>query len=610
MGAASGVGKGKIIGVAVGALLILAGIATALWAFVLRSPKPELARYMPKDLVVYVEAPSMPKLLVALTGVDVVDRKALDVEKRRDDLVKAVAEGLDIGEKDAKAFVMGVRAVAGGGRLGEDGKKKGKDSAMFAAFDATSSVKPILASKRFEADGKLASGAGKWKRAGKGEKDEKDEKAEKSDKGDDDADADEAKDLSKWGKRVERIVARMDDESACVLWDDAKLLGCGAVSLLEDVDAVVSGKSEGLAKNAQFKKAQWPSGTQVFAWIDPSVIDDEKVREQYFDGVGPIVASVRFTSAGPVFGARAELKGEKIPAPDLAPASPAKLGLAKRLPAGTLGYLAFSSRTKGKYEDFEKTLIKSVEREDESKAKELERGLDRFENQAGFSPKTLYEAIGDEGVIGVFATKKVSRESFKGLENAADDFGLVYIQHVRDKAKAKEIVEELRKHVKDLGERWASVKKLDNGFLIEPEKDSWPSASITLEDKYIVVVVGRSKNMEAALQAFRGDADTLAKDKAHKKAMDALDGDNLVVLWVDAARLGKAALDDDAREKLEKEGIPLDVIHLEGDDRLTMGSAVRVSVEDKKWIVEIASLNGPDPLLLGLVGMRAKPSER
>lgn len=593
MGAAAGGGKGKLIGVAVGAVLVVAGLATAVWALAFRSPKPELARYMPKDLVVYVEAPSMPKLLVALTGVDVVDRKALDPEKRRDDLVKAVAEGLDVSEKDAKAFVMGVRSVAGGGRSGaEDKKKKAKEAAMFAAFDATSSVKPILASKRFEADGKLASGAGKWIRAGKGEK---------AEKGDDD-DAESAKDLSTWAKRVQRMASRLDDDSACVLWDDAKLLGCGTLSLLEDVDAVVSGKAEGLAKaNALFKKAQWPSGTQVFAWIDPAVIDDDKVHDQFFDGVGPFVASVRFTSAGPVFAARVELKGEKVPATDLAPASPAKLGLAKRLPAGTLGYLAFSSRTKGKYEDFEKALLKSVEAEDESKAKQLERELDRFEKEAGFSPKTLYEAIGDEGVIGVFSTKKVSLDSFKKLDSAVDDLGLVYLQHVRDKDKAKEILEELRKRAKALG-AFVSVKKLDNGFVIEPDKESWPSATITLEDKYLVLVVGRSRNMEAAQKAFKGDADTLSKDKAHRKAMDALDGDNQIVFWLDAGRFGKAALDDDAREALEKEGLPVDVIRLEGDDRVTMGSALRFSVEDKKWVVEIASLNGPDPMLLGFLG--------
>jgi hypothetical protein len=601
MGAAASSGMGKVIGVSVGALLVVGGVATAVWALAFRSPKPELARYMPKDLAVYVEAPSMPKLLVALTGVDVVDRKALDPEKRRDDVVKAVAEGLDVSEKDAKAFVMGVRAVAGGGRSGADDKKKknAKEAAMFAAFDSTGSVKPILASKRFEADGKLASGAGKWIRAGKAEKGDKSEKA-------DDDEAESPKDLSTWGKRVQRMASRLDDDSACVLWDDAKLLGCGTVSLLEDVDAVVSGKSEGLAKaNALFKKAQWPSGTQVFAWIDPAVIDDEKVHDQYFDGVGAFVASVRFTGAGPVFTARAELKGEKVPATDLAPTSPAKLGLAKRLPAGTLGYLAFSSRTKGKYEDFEKALLKSVEAEDESKAKQLERELDSFEKQAGFSPKTLYEAIGDEGVIGVFSTKKVSLDSFKKLDSAVDELGLVYLQHVRDKDKAKEILEEMRKRAKSLG-AFVSVKKLDNGFVIEPDKDGWPSATITLEDKYLVLVVGRSRNMEAAQKAFKGDADTLSKDKAHSKAMDALDGDNQIVLWVDAGRFGKAALDDDAREKLEKEGIPVDVIRLEGDDRVTMGSAVRLSVEDKKWVVELASLNGPDPLMLGLVGLGAK----
>lgn len=593
MAAAASAGKGKLIGVGVGALLGVVGIATALWAFVWRSPKPELARYMPKDLVVYVEAPSMPKLLVALSGVDVVDRKALDLDKRRDDVVKAIADGLDVSEKDAKAFVMGVRSMAIGARA-DDGKKKGKEGAIFAAFDSAGSVKPILASKRFEADGKLASGAGKWKRA------EGSEKGEESDEGDDDA-----KDLSVWATRFGRMPSRLGEDMSCVLWDDAKLLGCGATTLLEDVDSIVSGKSEGLDKAPLFKKAKWPSGTQVFAWIDPAVIDEEKVRGEYFDGTGPIVGSVRFTSAGAVFGARLELKGEKVPKTDLSPASPAKLSLAKRLPAGTLGYLAFSTRTKGKYKDFEKALLDSVEQESESKAKELERGLDQLETQAGFSLKTLYEAIGDEGVIGVFSTKKVSIDSFKSLDRAVDDLGLIYVQHVRDKDKAKEILEELRKRAKGFGEL-VSVKKLDDGFTIEPDKESWPSASITLQDKYVVVIVGRSKASEEAMKAFKGDADTLSKDKAHRRAMDALDGDNVALLWIDAARLGKAALDDDARKALEKEGLPIDALHLEGDDRVTTGSALRLTVEDKKWVVEVASLNGPDPLMLGLIGLRSK----
>ncbi len=610
MAATSGSGKGKLIGVAVGALVALAGVAAVLWLVLWRAPKPELARYMPKDLVVYVEAPSMPKLLVALSGVDAVDRKELDLDARRDELVKAIAEAFDVPEKDAKALVMGVRAVAGGMRRADKSEKSAKggkssdeESALFVAFDATSSVKPILASKRFESDGKLASGAGKWTRASAGGKPGKD---------DDGDDTDAPKELSGWAKRVDRIVTRMGDDGGCVLWDDAKLLGCGTLSLLEDVDAVVSGKSDGLAKaNAQFKKAEWRSGAQVFAWMDPAIVDDDKARDQYLDGVGPMVASVRFTSAGAVFDARVELKGEKVPPADLAPSAPAGLSLARRLPAGTFAYLAFSSRTKGKYEDFEKTLLKSVEQEDESKAKRLERELDQMETKVGFTLKTLYETIGDEGVVGVFATKKVSLESFKHLGTAVDDLGLVYLQHVRDKDKAKELLEELRKRAKDLGGAFVHVKKLDNGFSIEPEKEDWPSASITLEDKYFVVAVGRSKNIDAALKAFRGDADTLAKDKAHKKAMDALDGDNVMVLWVDAARFGKAALDeDDLRAELKKKGVPVDALRLEGDDRVTTGSALRICVQDKKWIVEMSSLNGPDPLLLGLVGVRAKPSLR
>jgi hypothetical protein len=591
--------KTKSLVGALAGLLVVAGIGTALWAFVFRAPKPELARYVPKDFGLYVEAPSMPKLLVALAGVDVVDRKALDLDARRDEVAKAIADGLDVSEKDAKAFVNGVRALAAGARNADD-KKKGKQSLVLVQFDGVGSVKPILASKHFETDGKLGSGAGKWKRAD----------AKKKAKGDDDDDDDKKdedapKKLKGWAQRVDRMVAGMGDDNACALWEGPSLLGCGPADVLDDVDATVTGKSEGLAKSATFQKARWPSGTQVFVFTDPAFIDDEKTHDQYFDGVGPIAASLRFTSAGAVIGARVELKGEKVPATDLSPASPAKLSLAKRLPAGTIGYLAFSSRTKGKYEDFEKALFKAVENESESKAKELERNLDRMETEIGFTLKTLYQAIGDEGVVGVFSTKKVSIESFKSFENAVDDLGLVYLQHVKDKDKAKEIVESLRKKAKDLG-ALAGVKKLDDGFEIEPEKDGWPSATVRLDGSYLIVVVGRDKNQEEAKKAFKGDVDTLSKDKAHRKAMDALDGDNQIVLWVDAGRLGKSALDGDVRDELKKEGIPLEAIRLEGDDRITIGSAIRVSVEDKRWVVEMASLNGPDPLSLALIGFGAR----
>mgnify|MGYP007026483530 CR=1 FL=1 len=266
------------------------------------------------------------------------------------------------------------------------------------------------------------------------------------------------------------------------------------------------------------------------------------------------------------------------------------------MPADTFAYIAFSSKTEATYKEFEKDLIKSLEETDENAAEKFEKGLEEMEKNLGFSLEEVYKAAGDEAILAATATGKVDLETvMKKDKEALDYFGVVLALHVKDKDAAEKIIKGLKETAEDKAKGMVEVDDEDGGFSVKAKAGDFPEASLTLiEDKYLVLAAGNPKRIKSIKSAFAKEGDTLKGDKAHAKAMKALSGKNAMFMWVDTGRIAKLALemDDSIKKKLKKEGIPLDALVLEGDDRLTGALAVRVEVKDGTWTVEAEDLNG------------------
>ncbi|HTJ83853.1 MAG TPA: hypothetical protein VL400_19175, partial [Polyangiaceae bacterium] len=447
-------GMGIII--ALVGLLLVGGGAVGAYFLWMRSTGPELAKYAPKDTTMYFEVPSLTKALVSFVGVDFVDVESLDAEGKKDEMAEAFSSSFDIEKSDAEDIMKSVSSVGVAMRDEGKGKKKG---AVMIAFSSAGPVGKLLESKRFKEKDELAGGK-EYKITKKESDSDKDEKLSAAEKffnqiGDSkDEDKDEAK------------------KNACVWFEKAKIFACGDTDFVEDTGKVISGDKESLAKaNDTFKKAKWPSGSTMLVYIDPESLDKD-AKKDYFDGTGPITVSSRFVDAGMMLTAQAELKGHKLPDENFLDA-PAKLELNQKLPASTVAYFEVSTKTSLEGKELRKKLFKFAGSFDEKGSEDAEKGMEEMKDKLGFDLDTVFDAIGDEAIIGVTATDKLTMENvMKKDKDSLKELGFVFIAHLRDKEKGEKILKSLKDVAEDKGKDAVDVTKDDDGYLFEPKAEA------------------------------------------------------------------------------------------------------------------------------------------
>jgi hypothetical protein len=600
-------GAGLIIGI-IGALVLLVGGGAGAYFLWMRSTGPELAKYVPKDTTMYAEVPSLTKALVSFVGVDWIDDKELDAEAKKDEMAEAFASSFDIDKGDAEDVMKSVSSVGVAFREEKEHDKKG---AFMISFSSAGAAEKLFASKRFKEEDDLAGGKGYklLKREVDEDKAEKMSSAEKffnelgdrkKEKGEDKEDKEDKK-----------------DKSVCVWFESAKVFSCGDEDFVEEVGKVISGDKESLAKaNETFAQAKWPAGSTMLVYVDPESFDKD-AKKEFFDGTGPVLVSARFADAGAMLTAQAELKGKKLPEENLFDA-PGKLTLTEKVPASTVAYLEVSTKTSLEGKELRKKLFKFAGAFGEKDAEDAEKGLDEMKENLGFDLDTVFDALGDEMIIAVTATDKVTVEQAKKKDkDALGELGLVFIAHLRDKDKGEKILKSLKDVAEDKGKSMVDVSKKDDGYLFEVKgMDGMPSLMAAIkDDKYLYVAVGNKKRLDEFDAAFGGE-NTLKDDKAHAKAMKAFDAKPQAMFWFDAGRAATVALkDDDIKEMVKKgmkeAGIKLEAFVLEGDDRMTMASAISWTVKDGAWTVQSDSLNAFAFAGFGAFAARSKyePSE-
>jgi hypothetical protein len=435
-------GAGLIIGLVV-ALLVLGGGAAAAWMW-LRSSGPELAKYVPKDAEVYVEVPSFTKALVSFVDMDPIDKSALDPDKRSGELYKGFAKAFDLKEDDAKAFFTDMTGVAFAGRDLDDEAH----GAMLIGFGSSGAVEKFLKSERLAKDEKVGSGMAYH--------------IEKRDEED-------TKDM-KWAERAFSELSHSGEKSVFVWFADQKLLVIGDTDYVEDISKVLGGKKDSLKSgNDAFKSAKWPSGSAMIAWVDSKVVDDDDIKKDFMNGVGPFLGSMRFVDAGMVTTLSGELKGKKLP-DDKSIEKPSTLELPNKVPADTLAYLAFSTKTGMTGEEAQKQIIKNLEAEDEKAAEKFEEAMEQSKEKLGLDIKTFYDLLGDEAILAVTVDDDLDFAMIeKKDKEALEHVGVVFALQIKDEAKAKKVVKKAQEELEELGKMMkAEISDKDGGFMVEP----------------------------------------------------------------------------------------------------------------------------------------------
>jgi hypothetical protein len=411
----------------------------------------------------------------------------------------------------------------------------------------------------------------------------------------------------------ERKKSKDDDEgdkddkkkkkTVLVWFESPKLLVSGDEGMVEEVGKVIEGEGQPRQAQRDLRQGQ-VAGRFVDARLRRPRGVPQEIKKDFFDSVGPVTGSMRFTDPGLLVSAHIDMAGKKVSKKELLPETVA-LSLYEKVPATTVAYLAFSTKFGVDGKEMEKLIKKSYSDVDERGAEEIEKALDGMKDNLGFGLADVFDSLGDEAIIAVTADDKLAGLAFE-KDKTALEHGSVIVIFALDKTDGKDNAEKIIKKLKGTIEEKAKgeieLKKTDGGFVATPGDRAKTamggvdaSFSIAIEeDKYMVVIVGTKKRIDEANEAL-GGSETLKNDKAHKKALTAFEGKPLAVLWVDAGRIAKAIMKEskDVKSAMKDAGVPTDALVLEGDERITAGYAVRAEWKDDTLSVDFDTLNLP-----------------
>ncbi len=618
--------KGLLIGL-VATVVAITGAAFAAYWFWWRASGPELAKYAPKDTVYYLEAPSLPKLFLSLKGVDCLDDKELDLEEMSEEVTDALADSFDLKKDEAKELIESLRSTAVAIKMNpepEKGDYRSSFTAVLLKVSDAEAIDPLFEGNRFKKDGSFAGGTryrlSRRKLKASDDRGDRDERTAWQELFDDmgvyrfelPKELEDDKPREKSAEEEEEEAKAKAREDIAVWFEEESLLVYGDPEMVKEIGKVVDGSKESLAKdNEHFAAVKWEPSSTLLEYFDPTAMEEWK--KDFFDDVPGATTSMRFDDEGLIGVMRGELRGKKIKDySDLMPEA-VDLDLYEKLPADTFAYMAVATKLKGSGKDWRKALEKTVRGFDEEAAEELTKELEQMEEKAGFNLDTVLDAVGDQMVIaGAGDDKLMNAAIAEEPGEIADNLGVVAIVHLRDAGAAEKIVKSAKQKAEEADEKGKlSFKKIDNGFslTVTPNKRSSDEegrgsdddeVSITvrveiIEEKYLFVAGGGKKRVDRLREAFDGEGDMLKSDKAHKRALGALEPKSQALVWVDTGRMLRTFLKgkSDAKRMARKKGFPVDALILEGDDRITSGYSTLVTLEDDAVKLEARSLNYP-----------------
>jgi hypothetical protein len=448
---------------------------------------------------------------------------------------------------------------------------------MLFGFSSASDAEKLFSSKRFTALGAVGKNGKKYELKRK------------------EIPFDKRKDLPAAERAFVEMSAGASGRDVLVWFGKPGLLVLGDDAFATEIAGVVEDGRESLQDSKQYKDAagNFESGGSMFVFFDAGVLrslDDasaKKLMDQYLKGGEPVVASAKFVGAGMLVNLRGTLSGDALPQEStFTPA--VTLKMPQKLPAETLGYVALSTKSKMTGKQAEDLLKSNVVKADPRLGGALQEGLSKMDEVLGFNVSTIYDALGDQGVVAVLVGKGYRFDPGKGGKDALGSLAVTCLQHVKDKPSAEKIVTNLKQKLFDAALKGSFKVTPDGaGFSAEPVQGGMglPSVQVRFLDDVLLVSAGASALVERSLSAYKDGKDALGGDGAHASAISALSGDPHVVLWVDTGRILDQLLKSNPQigAEVTKLGFPIDALQTSGKERVTSAMAVSVKPESGAW---------------------------
>ncbi|MBN4050217.1 hypothetical protein JYT28_00515, partial [Desulfobulbus sp. AH-315-M07] len=579
-------GMGALIGLLVAALVLIGGGAAAYMVF-FSGTKPQLAKHVPKDTQLYVEAPDLPGALAAFASMDIIDGEKLKPEKSLKELVKGIAKSFDIKKDDAKNLVESMESFA---VAGQNMMKRPK-VAFIMKFSDGDGVEKLLESDRFSKEDKISDGAHQYiiDRA--------------------DIDFKDLKDLPFWEKGFAGLEVEQDNKDFLLVWmSEEKMLVFGQDDLVEEIVNLAAKDGESLADRENFAGVKFESSSALLTYVDPDVFGDikggdkEDLVKGYLDDVKPLTLSMGFDDAGIRFTYAAQLKGKCLPEEGYADA--ADLDLYKRLPEETVAYLALSTQTDLEGKALLKNARKQVRCVNRDAEEKLEEAIEQFEKQFDFKLAKVLDGVGDQAIAAFVLDSKFEFDPEQEKKERNEEMAGLLAFHVGDKGAAEKAVKILREEGFEDDEKY-EVSKKGAGFKAVPTDDDkgLPRIEVRFIDdgEFLVMTVGGTKVVKRIIEAFKDGKNTLEEHAPHDKVLGTISGSPHAIAWVDSGRAWKMFKDyareeqsddyDEASDALKDAGLSIDTIRLKGDDRLNSIVALALEQDGEAVDVKIQSIN-------------------
>lgn len=581
--------KGSVlpwIALALAALVLVGGGLAAVAYFVLmKKPAPHMARYVPKATTLYAELPSAKRSMLSALQMKPLDATRADEKRTTDDAVVAVANAFSVSEPAARAFIAGVESAAFAAR---DTNGAGK-AAVLVGFSNADACEKLLRSPRFSDKGAAKGGGKRYtldrKPAGAGK-----------------------------GDAFEEALSEMavgGSKDWLVWFPKTKLLVFGDEEMVEEIGVVQDGGAS-LEESEAYVKAKrtFESGSDVAFFYDTHDLDDardpaeKKLYASYLRGRDPVTGAIKIVRAGVMMDVHATLSGPGLP-PDALVPRPAKLVFPQKLPADTVAYTAFSTKTTMTGAAVRSTLIQRIEDQDPAMAKEVRDELDVAEKSMGFKLDDLVDLAGDEGVFAVVLDPTFKLDATNGIADELVNVGVVYGLTVKDDAKAKMVLHKIRTKLEGMTEHVTVRPVGADGFEVDPDTTAefpLPNVTVKYDGRQILAVLAGGSLSERAFDALLRQKNTLGKDPAHQLALGELPPEANMIMWLDTGRITSLMLDGASRVRRGAAGstLPIEAIRLTGPDRVTTAVAMRTTVKAGAWTIDLDSLNLPATALFAV----------
>jgi hypothetical protein len=365
--------------------------------------------------------------------------------------------------------------------------------------------------------------------------------------------------------------------SVIVVWfEAARLLAVGDEAMVQAVASVVEGRAPEIGDKERAVLGPADAGG-IRAFVAPSLLDE--IVEGAVSFPAPLTLAYGAWEGGLRGAYRASVAEQGFAAQFPLP-PPRALALARRLPAETAGYLAFSSAFPGGKQAAVQVVAQLA-------GLDLERDigmLARVLSGSGAQLGDLLGGLGGEGVAAVVVRPGVTSQ--RELEHG---YAVVILQEVADVAAMKR---RLDAAPAGLSGQWkkAKVRAEAGGFSAEIPTTPIPFARVRLAGGLLFIGIGERDMVDRTLAAVDKGKATLGDDAAHNRALAGLPPNAQLRLWIDTSR-ALGLLSSGSPPELRAQLDPLRST-AQGPSRVTTGLSFSLVPESDRVRIELDDVNG------------------